>query len=113
MIVLAPSNFSAAMASYFGAFGYSSCPQPHADRLSGLLGGSKPVFPVRPSSMPKVINCILFVYRSLQLHQLGTQLGKDVAESGGVAARVRQAFDQPHGHGIADALMNTMGIVEV
>jgi hypothetical protein len=71
--------------------------------LGSLLGGLKPIFPVRPRGVPEIINRVLFVYLSAQLHQLGAQVRKDVAETRGVAARVRQVFDQPHGDGITDA----------
>ena len=75
---------------------YASC-------LGSLLRRLKPVFPIGPGGVPKIINSRLrFSYLFAELHQLGAQVRKNVGKASCVAARVREAFDQPHREGIAD-----------
>jgi hypothetical protein len=55
---------------------------------------------------------LLHLLRSPIGHLVPAQFPKDVAEPGGVASRMWQALDQPHGDGVADA-EDPMGMVEV
>jgi len=45
--------------AYFGDISYSSCSKLHTKGLGSVLGRLKPILPVRPCRMPKIINSCL------------------------------------------------------
>src|SRR5262245_58909542 len=71
---------------YFGGVKYPLRPKLHIRRLGGLLGRSIPVFPVRPSGIPKVSNGFRMAQLSGDVHQLTAEVTLDVAVSGRIAA---------------------------
>src|SRR5215831_1314354 len=87
---------------YFGGVKYPLRAKLNIRRLGGLLGRSIPIFPVRPSAIPKVSNGLRMAQLSGDVHQLTAEVTLDVAESGRIATWAGQALDQSHCNRIAD-----------
>src|SRR5262245_14739739 len=76
---------------------------PYARRLGCPLRRLKSAWSIRPPGIPKVVDGRLAVpYLSGQLDELAAQVQQDVAESGSVAARVRETLDDSNTNRVSD-----------